>query len=88
MISQEINILNRYGIHARPSSMIADLAENFQSTIIFEKDGKKADARNIMNLILLSIGPNSKITVHINGPDETSALKALIDLIEVRCFDE
>lgn len=88
MISHDIKILNRYGIHARPSSMISELANSFKSKIVFQKDGRSADAKSVMDLILLCIEPGSTITLVIEGQDEQLALDAFIQLIEVRKFDE
>ncbi|MGL4562482.1 MAG: HPr family phosphocarrier protein [Brevinema sp.] len=88
MISQEIKILNRYGIHARPSSMISELAISFKSSIIIKKDGKTANATSVMDLILLCVEPGSSIQIDVDGEDEKEAMDALIDLIEVRRFDE
>lgn len=88
MIIQKIQIRNRYGIHARPSSMISELANTFKSTISLEKDGKIANAQSIMDLILLCVEPHSTITIHIEGEDEQQALESFVDLIENRRFDE
>ena len=88
MIKRDLHIQNRYGIHARPSSMISDLAAGFKSSITLEKGGRTADARNIMSLILLSAEPNSTVTAYIDGEDEIEAIEALVHLIEERRFDE
>lgn len=88
MIRKDIEINNRYGIHARPSSMICDLANTFSCAITIEKNGRTADARNIMSLILLTAEPKSTITITLDGEDEKEALAAFVDLIEVRLFDE
>ncbi|MGL5253813.1 MAG: HPr family phosphocarrier protein [Brevinema sp.] len=88
MIKRDLHIKNRYGIHARPSSMISDLANNFKSSITIEKEGRTADARNIMSLILLCVEPQSVITAYIDGEDEIEATAALVSLVEERLFDE
>ncbi|MGL4389219.1 MAG: HPr family phosphocarrier protein [Brevinema sp.] len=88
MISREIKILNRYGIHARPSSMISELAMTFKSSIIIKKEDRSAQATSVMDLILLCVEPGSTIFIYIDGEDEAQAMHALVDLIEIRQFDE
>ncbi|MGL4394873.1 MAG: HPr family phosphocarrier protein [Brevinema sp.] len=88
MISQEIKIINRFGIHARPSSMISELANTFKSTISLQKDGRSASALSVMDLILLCVEPGSTITLIVDGEDEVQAMDAMLDLIINRRFDE
>lgn len=88
MIIREVQIKNKFGIHARPSSLITELANTFKSSITFEKDGRTADARNIMSLILLCVGPHSSVLLHVDGEDENEAMEAFVNLIEERLFDE
>ncbi|MGL4367386.1 MAG: HPr family phosphocarrier protein [Brevinemataceae bacterium] len=88
MIIHQFTINNKNGIHARPSSLIAELASKFNSDISISYQGKQADAKSVMNLILLSAGPQSIIEMTIHGTDEQEALSAFIELIDERVFDE
>lgn len=83
MLSEKVKIKNKYGIHARPSSMISELTNKFKSSITFEYNEKEADASSIMNLILLCIEPGVDIIVKTEGEDEEDAMKAILHLLTI-----
>ncbi len=87
MMKKEIVIKNKLGIHARPASSIAKLAGNYKSNITIEKDGIVANAKSIMDLLILEADKNSSIFIFADGEDEKSAISAITELIE-RGFDE
>ncbi|MCX7820841.1 MAG: HPr family phosphocarrier protein [Brevinematales bacterium] len=87
---KEINVTiqNEYGLHARPSSLLATLASNFKSDIKIIKDGIEVNCKSIMNLLLLAAGKGTVLRIVADGEDEEEALKAIRELIEVSKFDE
>ena len=87
MVTKELTIINKLGIHARPAAQFVKAASKFVSDIIVEKDGEEVDGKSIMGLMMLAVGHGSKITVSATGADEEEALNALESLIE-RKFEE
>ncbi len=87
MVTKEITIINKLGIHARPAAQFVKAASKFASDILVEKDGEEVDGKSIMGLMMLAVGHGSKITVSVTGPDEVEALATLESLIE-RKFEE
>ena len=90
MIKRDIVIKNRFGIHARPATMIVKAASKYKSNITFEKDGKGGEvvnAKSIMELLLLEAYKDTKIKITANGVDEEKAMTTIIEIIE-RGFDE
>ncbi|MGC8765634.1 MAG: HPr family phosphocarrier protein [Brevinematia bacterium] len=83
-----VTIKNEYGLHARPSSLLASLANNFKSEIKIVKDGIEVNCKSIMNLLLLAAGKGTVLKVIADGEDEDEALEAIRELIEVSKFDE
>jgi len=84
MIEQEIEILNKFGLHARPAAQLVQIAKQFNSNIMIEKDGEQVNAKSIMGVLMLACAKGQKIKIIANGDDEESALKALINLINDR----
>jgi phosphocarrier protein HPr len=78
---RRVNVTNPLGIHARPSANIVRLASRFRSDVSLACNGRRADARNIVSVMLLAAGVGSTITVETNGTDEKEALAALTSLI-------
>ena len=77
----QVKVTNALGVHARPSAKIASLASRFSCSVWLAAKGRRADARNIVAVMLLAAGVGSTITIETSGPDEKEAIDALNDLI-------
>jgi phosphotransferase system HPr (HPr) family protein len=77
MIEKEIKIKIENGLHARPSAELIKLMNTFKSTVYFNINTKKVNAKSILNLMGVSIQKNQSIIVMIDGDDEKEALLAL-----------
>ena len=87
MQKRQVNVANPLGIHARPSASIVQLASRFDCSASLAFNGRRANARNILAVMLLAASVGSTITVETIGPDEREAMDALIALIGDR-FDK
>ena len=87
MITKKLMVLNKLGLHARAAAKVVSTANKFESTIIITKDGKNADARSIMKLLMLSASQGSSISVEVNGSDQNDAMKSIERLFNNK-FDE
>ena len=56
MVTKKIIVQNRAGIHARPSSLIVQTANKFQSNIIFEREHLTVNAKSIMGVMTMAAG--------------------------------
>ena len=81
MLKQEIEIINKLGLHARASSKLTQTASQFASEIWIEKNGRKVNAKSIMGVMMLAAAMGSSITLETNGADEQAAMSALQALI-------
>ena len=77
MITKKLTIQNKLGLHARAAAKVVSTANEFESTIIITKDGKNADARSIMRLLMLSASQGSRISVEVDGADQKDAMKSI-----------
>lgn len=87
MIEKILTVKNRAGIHARPASLIAQLANKFQSEITLEKDSIAVNAKSIMGVITMAAGYNTTINLKVEGNDEQDAANAIEKLFEGK-FEE
>lgn len=85
---RKLLIRNQRGLHARAAGKLVRLAARFESEIWIMKSDMVVAAESIMGLMMLSAGPGSEIELWARGPDATAAMDELVDLIEVRGFDE
>jgi len=81
MIKQEIEIINKLGLHARASSKLTQTASQFGSEIWIEKNGRRVNAKSIMGVMMLAAAKGSTVTLEAEGKDENEAIAALQLLI-------
>jgi len=87
VISRELKIVNRLGLHARAAAKLVKLSAGFGADIDIEKEGQRVNSKSIMGVMMLAASCGSTVTLHVDGDDEQEALDAITDLIERR-FDE
>ena len=88
MISKDLPIVNKLGLHARAASHLVKTASDFKSQITVEKSGASANAKSIMGLMLLAAAKGHTVTVTADGEDEAEALSAVEALIRNRFHEE
>lgn len=81
MKTQNIEITNKLGLHARASAKLTQTAAQFQCAVFVTKAGRRVNAKSIMGVMMLAAGKGSSIEVETSGVDEVEALAALILLI-------
>ncbi|EPF45788.1 HPr family phosphocarrier [Treponema vincentii F0403] len=88
MVTKKIIVQNRAGIHARPSSLIVQTANKFQSNIMFEKENVTVNAKSIMGVMTMAAGYQTELTLSADGADEAEALAALEQLFAAKFEEE
>jgi phosphocarrier protein len=81
MISKEVTILNKQGLHARPATAMVNTAAKFKSEIFICRDEKKVNGKSILGLLVLAAESGAKLTIEAYGSDEVEAVDALVDLV-------
>lgn len=81
MTQQTVTIVNKLGMHARPSAMFVTEATRFEAEVYVSKDGTKVNGKSIMGVMMLAAEKGSELLLEVNGPDEEAALAALVKVI-------
>jgi len=81
MQTREIKITNRLGLHARASAQIVRLASQFRCNVSLVCKGQRASARSMLAVMMLAATMGSTIRLETNGPDESAAMSAMVQLI-------
>lgn len=84
MISENITIINKLGLHARAASKLVSKASGFQSDVYIDKQGNRVNAKSIMGVMMLAAGKGTKVILEVDGSDEKDCMEAMIDLINNR----
>ena len=81
MLQQEVEIVNRLGLHARASAKLTQTAGQYASEVWLSRNGHRVNAKSIMGVMMLAAAKGSCITVETNGADEAPAMQAITALI-------
>ena len=81
MLRQDIEIVNRLGLHARASAKLTQLASSFKSEVWMSRDDHRVNAKSIMGVMMLAAAKGSSVELETDGPDEQAAMDALVELI-------
>ena len=82
MVIRSVEVTNALGLHARAAARFVHLATRFSSQIRVSRDAKVMDGKSIMGNLLLAAARGTKLTISADGPDETTAVDSLIQLVE------
>jgi len=77
----ETTIVNKLGLHARPSAKLTQLASKFRAEIWMSKGARRINAKSIMGVMMLAAARGAAVVIEADGPDEAEALEALVGLI-------
>ena len=79
--SNTITICEGAGLHARPASLIVDLAKNFDGSIKITKDAKTVRADSIMGVLSLGAVAGDTISVDLDGADSEAAFAEITRIL-------
>ena len=82
--SSEVQIVNKYGLHARPAAEFVKLANRFRSDVWIRKDEVEVSGKSIMGVMMLAAECGSTVQVRASGEDSQAAVDALVQLIQNR----
>ncbi len=87
MVQKAVTIGNKYGLHARPAMQLVEIASKFASAIYLMRGEKSADAKSIMEVLMLAAEKGSQLVIKAQGADAEEAVKELSELVASK-FDE
>lgn len=84
-LKRTLPIVNVRGLHARASRKLAELALSYEDTrIMVRREDEEADARSLMDLMMLGAGVGSEVEVEADGPAAADALDAIEALLAAK----
>ena len=82
MLKKNATIINKLGLHARPSAALVNVTSKFESEVLISKDSHPINGKSIMGVMTLAAEEGSVLTIEVSGPDEAESMKAILELIE------
>lgn len=82
IIIRTTSVKNEFGMHARPASRIAQIAESAQSGIWLHANSTRVDAASILDILTLCAVKGTEIGVEIENQKDMDILNRIIDYFE------
>jgi phosphocarrier protein len=84
-----VRVVNQRGLHARASRRLAELALSYDTTrIVVRRDDEEADARSLMDLMMLGAGVGQDVEVETRGPQAEEAIAAVEALFAAKFHED
>lgn len=80
MRSQEFDLRNASGLHARPAAVLVKAAAVLRSRVRvlnLNRPGSEADGKSILAVLALGAGHGDRVRIEVEGSDEDPGLDAL-----------
>jgi phosphocarrier protein HPr len=81
MQERKLTIVNRLGLHARAAVKLVTVCSKFVSNVVIVANGRRANGRHLIAILLLSASVGSAVSIEASGPDEVEAIAAVTRLI-------
>ncbi|MCY2925333.1 MAG: HPr family phosphocarrier protein [Planctomycetota bacterium] len=79
---QEVRVVNKYGLHARPAMQLVQLANSYTSTIEVSDGTLTVDGKSIMSVMRLGAAKGATLKFVADGEDAQEAVAAMAKLVE------
>src|SRR6185503_13019658 len=79
MVERMLTVVGQLGLHARAAAKLVRVASQFQSTLKLQRvdNDQSADAKSILNVLMLAASAGTNLRAIADGPDEDPAIDAL-----------
>jgi len=88
VVSRELEICNKKGLHARASAKFVQTVEKFDADVKVKRGHEVVGGTSIMGLMMLAAGPGTTITVEATGREAAQVIDALAALVSGRFTEE
>ena len=81
MFCKNIKIINKDGIHCRPSSIIMQKVQEYPDCLfIIESSKGEIDLSSILGLISLGLECGDSVSIKVEGPDEEKVCEEIAEI--------
>ncbi len=81
MIQKTVTIVNKLGLHARPSAQLVTIASHYKAEIYYTKGELRVNGKSIMGVMMLAAEKGSQLVIEVDGADEQALLDAISQAI-------
>jgi phosphocarrier protein len=82
MVKQKVTVMNRTGLHLKPSGILCNEAIKYKSTVNFQFRTVNVNAKSVLGVLAACVKCGDEIEFICEGPDEEEALAAMVSVVE------
>ena len=87
-INRTARVKNDLGMHARPASRIAQMAEDAKSEIWLRVNSTRVDATSIIDILTLCAVKGTEIVIEINDQDDVAVMNRIFEFFDAGFGEE
>ncbi|MEK7290469.1 MAG: HPr family phosphocarrier protein, partial [Planctomycetota bacterium] len=88
LLERKVRITNSNGMHARPATKFAEIANKYSSEIRIKTKNKEVEGKSVIDVLTLGAENGTEIVISAKGPDAAEALDALEGLVKSKFEEE
>ncbi|HWC94063.1 MAG TPA: HPr family phosphocarrier protein [Pseudolabrys sp.] len=81
VVTRDIEIINKLGLHARAAMKFVQTCEQFKAAVTVTRGQESVDGASILDLLMLAAAPGSHIVMKATGREAQAAMDALCELV-------
>ncbi|MGD1982398.1 MAG: HPr family phosphocarrier protein [Chromatiaceae bacterium] len=82
MLTRDVTITNKLGLHARAAAKLVSTAGRFAADVFLEKEDRRINGKSIMGVMMLAASQGTVLTLVVDGEDAEAAMDALTSLVD------
>jgi phosphotransferase system HPr (HPr) family protein len=86
-LTRTVVVANPNGLHMRPASLIAKLANQYESRIELVRGNERVDGKSMLEIVTLVAEHGTNLTIEASGPDAEAAVESLAGLFASKFAD-
>jgi phosphocarrier protein HPr len=86
-LTRSVVVANPNGLHMRPASLIAKLANQYESRIELVRGNERVDGKSMLEIVTLVAEHGTNLTIEASGPDAEAAVESLVELFASKFAD-
>ena len=83
MLETEVEIINKLGLHLRAATKLVQLASEFEPTIQISCNDQIADAKSIMDVLMLAAIIGTIVKIEISGDNEEEERNIMSQILKL-----
>lgn len=81
MLKQDIEIINKLGLHARAAAKLVSTAAKFDAEIMIGYPNQMVNAKSIMGVMMLAASKGKTVSITAEGAEAEAGMQEICNLI-------